>query len=95
MKKRYKILLSVCVIELFVVFILNKLNFEVRTWIGNAIGIFLCLLPIQILLFLLGWDESVGEIKRICFKLLFIFIIAIYLLGGLLSLVYEYNGLPF
>lgn len=92
MKKQYKILLSVCAIEFFV---LNKLNFSVQTWMGNAIGSFLFLLPIQALLLMAGRDKDVGEIKRICFKLIFFLIIAIYLIGALVTLVYEYNGAPF
>lgn len=92
MKKQYKILLSVCAIEFFV---LNKLNFSAQTWMGNAIGSFLVLLPIQALLLMAGRDKDVGEIKRICFKLIFFLIIAIYLIAGLVTLVYEYNGAPF
>ena len=95
MKKQYKILLSVCAIEFFVLFILNKLNFSAQTWMGNGIGLILFLLPIQALLLMAGRDKDVGEIKRICFKLIFFLIIAIYLIAALVSLVYEYNGAPF
>ena len=58
---------------------------------GEAIGLFLVLLPIQALLLMAGRDKDIGEIKRICFKRIFFLIIAIYLIAALVSLVYEYN----
>jgi len=87
MKKQYILLLSVFAVEIFIVAILNERNIKVQSWIGNAIGVFIFLLPIQILLFLLGHNEMFIAKRRMCFKVAFWFINICYLLGGVASLV--------
>lgn len=89
MKRKYKLLLNVLGIEYFIVIILSKLNIKVQSWIGNAIGSFVFLLPVQILLFMLGRDEDLSNEKRMCFKIAFWFINICYLAGGVASLVWE------
>ena len=86
MKKRYSILLSVIAVEFFVISILEKNNIGAQSWIGNAIGIFIFMLPIQILLFLLGKDNAISERKQMCCKVAFWFICICYVLGGIASL---------
>lgn len=87
MKKKYKILLYIWAVELFIASILNKNNFEVQSWIGNAIGVIIAFLPIQMLLFLLGKDEDRTPGERMLFKLVFWFINICYVLGAIASLV--------
>lgn len=87
MRKQYTFLLYIFVIEIFIVYILNEMNIKIESWIGNAIGTFIFLLPIQILLFMLGRDERLTEKKRMCFKIAFWFIVICYLLGGIISIV--------
>ena len=87
MKKQYVLLLSIFIIEVCAVSILNANNIQIHSWIGNAIGTFILLLPIQILLFLLGRDKKFTEKKRLCFKIAFWFIIVCYLFGGVASLI--------
>ena len=87
MRKQYTLLLHLFVIEIFIVSILNEKNIKIQSWVGNAIGMFIFLLPIQILLFMLGRDERFTEKKKMCFKIAFWFIVICYLLGGIVSLV--------
>lgn len=87
MKKQYSILLSLIVINCFIVSILSKYNVKVQSWAGNAIGAFAFLLPIQILLFLLGQDQNFANKKRTYFKVAFWFVNICYILGGIASLV--------
>ena len=87
MKKQYKILLYFCVIELLLLSLLKEMGVKVQSWAGNAAGTFLCLLPVQILLFLLGQDERFSAKKRACFKVAFWFIVVCYVLGGIAALV--------
>ena len=86
-KKQYKLLLSIFIIQIFVVSVLGEKGIKVQSWIGNVIGAFILLLPIQILLFLLGRDESFTHRKRLCFKVVFWFITICYLLGGFATLI--------
>ena len=86
MKKRYKYLLSVFIIEFIIVSILNERNISVKSWLGNAIGIIIFFLPLLILFFQLGRDEKLTEGKRLCFKIAFWFIIICYLLGCTITL---------
>lgn len=88
MKKRYVLLLFIFIIEVYIASILNEKNIKIHSWIGNAIGVFVCILPILILLFLLGRDKKFTEKKRLCFKIAFWYVIICYLLGGVASLIY-------
>lgn len=86
MKNRYMLILLLFSIEIFVVSILSVRNIRIQSWLGNAIGVFIFLLPIQILLFMLGRDERFDEKKRLCFKCAFWFLAICYVLGGVASL---------
>ena len=87
MRKRYRLLLSLFMVEFLIIFILNKSNIKIESWIGNAIGTFIFLLPIQVLLFLLGQDKKFTSKKRMYFKIAFWFINICYFLGGVATLV--------
>ncbi len=83
MKKSYKILLIIIGIEfLFVAPLLNELNVQVQSWLGNAIGVFVSFLPIEILLYLLSKDEKLSAFKRGFAKVTFWFIIFGYVASG-------------
>lgn len=87
MKKQYKVLLWFLAIEMLLVSLLNELGVKVYSWAGNAVGTFLFLLPVQILLFLMGRDEQFSEKKRACVKVVFWFILVCYVLGGIAAMV--------
>ncbi|MBQ5591457.1 MAG: hypothetical protein IIU80_00745 [Clostridia bacterium] len=83
MKKSYKILLIIIGIEfLFVAPLLNELNVQVQSWLGNAIGVFVSFLPIEILLYLLSKDEKLSVFKRGFAKVAFWFITFSYVASG-------------
>lgn len=86
MKKHYKSLLTILGIEILILAILRKYNFEVQSWIGNAIGIFVCILPLQILLFLASRDGKFSTWKKICFKILFWHINITYIASAIVTL---------
>ena len=71
MKKRYKYLLSVFIIEFIIVSILNERNISVKSWLWNAIGIIIFFLPLLILFFQLGRDEKLQKEKEYALKSLF------------------------
>lgn len=81
MRKSYALLLRMIAIDFFIVFAMNKMGIKIASWFGNALGIFIFLLPIEILLFLLMRDENVSTTKRLCCRLTFWFIVACYLLS--------------
>lgn len=87
MRKQYKLLIYIFIIEFFVVLLLNEVNIKIQSWAGNAAGTLIFLLPIQILLFMLGRDERINRNKRRCFKIAFYFISICYLLGGIVTLI--------
>ena len=87
MKKQYKCLLIVIITEIFVASILDQYNIQIQSWIGNAIAAFVCFSPIEVLLYMIGQDNSFSNPKRICCKIAFWFILASYLLGGVLLLI--------
>lgn len=86
MRKKYTFLISVFFIEFFIVSILNKANIKTQSWVGNAVGTFIFLFPIQILFFLLGREYRLTKKKRTFFKVAFWFINVCYFLGGIASL---------
>lgn len=87
MKKKYKILLIIFLIEVEIVSILSKTNIRAETVIENAIGLIVCLLPIQILLFMLSRDEKCSQRIRTCCKIAFWHINICYLLGAIVSII--------
>ena len=87
MKVWYSLLLSIIALEFSIIAILDKNNIRVQSWIGNAVGTFVFLLPIQILLLLLSKDKTISERKRTYCKVAVYFIAICYILGGIASLV--------
>ena len=87
MKKHYAILLYVFAAEMIAVLIMSAMNVTAQSWLGNAIGTLLILLPVEILLFLLGRDKDVSKNKRLCATIGFWFIALCYCLGGVLTLI--------
>ena len=87
MRKHYKSLLITISIEFLIVSVLQKNNIKIQTWVGNAMAIFVFMLPIQILLFLLGKDERFSRGKRLCFKIIFWYINICCLTGGIATLI--------
>ena len=51
MKKQYKILLAVIIAEFLFLFYFIPEN-SIQSWLGNAVGVFVFMLPVQVLLFL-------------------------------------------
>ncbi len=82
MKNIYKVLLLLFIIEIIIVTILRENNLIVQSYLGNAIGVFLFLLPIQILLLLLSKDNNLTRKTRLCLLIVFWFINICYVGGG-------------
>lgn len=89
MKKKYTILLSIIITEFIIISALDKMKIQAQSWLENAIGLFLFLLPIQILLFLLSKDNRISKNKRMCFKIVFCFIFICYLIGAITTIIYQ------
>ena len=83
MKKRYLELLSIFGAEILICATLSENNVKVESKILNAIGTLLVLAPLLILFYLLGNDERFSEGKRLCFKIVFWFLIVSYVLGAI------------
>lgn len=79
MKRRYKKLLLVILVEYVLGLILMENYIKIQSFIGSAIGVFVFFLPIQILLFLLSNDDNISNTKRIIAKIVFWFICSCYL----------------
>lgn len=82
MKNIYKVLLLMFIIEIIIIAILRENNLIVQSYLGNAIGVFLFLLPIQILLFMLSKDNNLTRKIRFCLLIVFWFINICYVGGG-------------
>ena len=67
MKKKYKVLLMVFIIERIIVSILDLLNLKLKTEIANVIAAICFFLPIQLILYFLSKEEIKSDIvKQIC-----------------------------
>lgn len=89
MKKQYKILLIIFLIEICIVSVMDRLNIQVQSWIGNMVGVFAIMSPIVILLFFMSKDEKFSKTAKLFFKIGYWFIIICYLLGGIAKFMYE------
>lgn len=83
MKKKYKIILIIFILEYFCLSLINKLGIRIRTWLGNAIGALVVLLPLWILLYLLNKDKDISPRCRMLAKFFFWFLIFCYIAGGI------------
>ena len=83
MKKIYKYLLAVIIVEICIVSVLDRAGFHVQSWIGNAVGAAVLFLPIEMLLFILGRDGDLSKGWRACCKVAFWFVLISYLAGGI------------
>lgn len=83
MKKNYKILIGILLIEYFLLSILNKLNIQINSKVGTIVGLILIFMPVQILLYLLSRDFQISMKARILSKALF-FSISIWCLAGII-----------
>ena len=83
MRKKYKAFLWVIIIEMLLLYVLNKFEVKVQSWVGNAVGTLIFLLPILGLFFTLGRDEKITPRKRMCCKVAFWFLILCYVSGGI------------
>ena len=83
MKRRYKVIIILFILEYLCMALMNKLNIYVQTWIGNAIGALLFCIPLLLLLYFLSRDEDVSKKYRILGKIGLIFLIFCYVAGGI------------
>lgn len=89
MKRKYKILAYCIGVEIFIIYMLNALEFSIKTWIGNALGVVAFFLPVQILLFMVSRDENCSKKKRIFCKIIFWHIIGCFLGATIVTLIYH------
>ena len=88
MKRQYKVLIGMFFAGVFISSFLYEMGLRVDSWIGNFLGIFVCLLPIQILLIIKGKDQSVSKKKRMFFLILFWYINICYVLISAVALLW-------
>lgn len=86
MKKVYKLLRFIISIEILAVLLLSELNIKIQSWVGNAIGTVIFLLPIQVLLYCLSRDQNMKTKTRIICKGVFWFILICFIGGGMATL---------
>ena len=85
MKLKYKILICFIIFEFLIVSSLKKQNISFDSWMINAIGTIIFLLPILFLLFAVSKDTSFSKKKRLIAKFFIGFIICSYVLGGIVT----------
>ena len=83
MKKKYKVILALFMVEYLCITLMDKLGIYVQTWIGNAIGSLLFSAPILLLLYFLSKDEDVSKKGRNMGKIGFWFMVLCYIAGGI------------
>lgn len=74
MKQKYKVLLFIFFVEILVISILRACDVKIESLVGAALGMFLFLLPVQVLLYMLSNDEKFSNRKRKWFWISFWFI---------------------
>lgn len=74
-------------IEIVVLIVLSKLEISAEGFAQNAIGLFLALMPIWILLYTVFHDTSNSASKRLFCRLLFWFLVACYIVGCIVTFV--------
>ena len=85
--KKYKVLLTVICAELILFFALAKNGIKVQTSWGNAVGVFIAYLPIELLLWDLSKNVKVSNRIRVCSKIAFWYIIICYLAGAIATFI--------
>ena len=85
MKLKYKILICFIIFEFLIVSSFKKQNISFDSWMINAIGTIIFLLPILFLLFDVSKDTSFSKKKRVIAKFFIGFIICSYVLGGIVT----------
>ena len=91
MKKQYKILLAVIIAEFLFLFYFIPEN-SIQSWLGNAVGVFVFMLPVQVLLFLLSKEEKYTDKKRKVFKIIFWYINLCYVGGAIATFIEAYKS---
>lgn len=86
MKKVYKILLIILCAEILILEVLSQANITAQSWHENAIGVLICLLPIQVTFFLMSRDEDLSRRKRLIGKIGFWYFNICYLAGAIVTL---------
>ena len=87
MKKSYKVLLYIIILEFVILSTLDSNEVVVQSWIGKAIGTLICLMPIQTLFFLLSRDTKITKIKRLVFKIIFASMNLCYILAVIVTFI--------
>ena len=85
MKTKYKVLIGLSVAQVIGATYVKKYIGNVETWLGNAVGVFAFLLPIQICLWMMQRDPSISKRKSIAANVLFWFISFAFCAGGIVT----------
>jgi len=83
MRRKYKIITFVLVIEFLFLSILNRTNVSIDTWVFSAISVFVLCVPLLVLFYMLSKDEKMSKKTRLLSTTVFWFIIFCYIVGGL------------
>ncbi len=90
MVKKRELLKKILIIEFVVMCILSIMDFKVTSWLGNAIGTLIIILPLVYFLYLLGKDEKCGEGKRFLFKAFSGFLLICWVGAGIATFYVEF-----
>ena len=92
-KKFRKILLIIIIVEWAITFLVaqlnqrTQLNLQAQTWIGNALGLLVLLLPIWLLLLTIILDTDINPTKRLIAKIAFAFLVVCFIGGSITELI--------
>ena len=86
-ESKYKYFLWIIGAEFVLLVVLNKCGVSIEHLGARIIGLFLVIVPIELLLFKLGKDEQHSEKKRFFFKVFFWFII-LCCVGGIIAILF-------
>lgn len=86
MKKKYKVLLMIVVVELLILRIMSIMKVKVTSWLLNALGLLAVLVPILLILYFVQKEDKVRPWVKLVCKILFWFIAITYVMAGTVDL---------
>lgn len=83
MRRKYKIITCILLIEFLFLSMLNRTNVSIDTWTFSAISVFVLCIPLLVLFYMLSKDEKMSKKTRLLSKVVFWFVIFCYIVGGI------------
>lgn len=83
MRRKYKIITCILLIEFLFLSMLNRTNVSIDTWAFSSISVFVLCIPLLVLFHMLSKDEKMSKKTRLLSKVVFWFVIFCYIVGGI------------